>query len=148
LETKRWDAIIDSVRGTAQGLNTDVADARQVIKDIGSAVSNTEKIVIENRESVHAAIEDLHRALGNASRAAGEGADFVSGADAKMAELHRQLLISTQNLERATENLNLLLEKLGQDPARLLFGQPPEPRPVDPEIKGRRDPGANREDVH
>ena len=57
-----------------------------------------------------------------------EGENLVSGTDDKFSHLQQHLLVSVQNLEKATENLNRLLDSLAQDPAQILLGQPPPPR--------------------
>ena len=39
----------------------------------------------------------------------------------------------TENLEKATDNLNILMELLSDHPSQLLFGEPPPGRKIEPE---------------
>lgn len=49
------------------------------------------------------------------------------------ARLERHLGVTGQNLEKASANLNRLLELLADQPSQLLFGEPPPRRKVEPE---------------
>lgn len=43
-------------------------------------------------------------------------------------DLHYALRTTIRGLETTVDNLNRLSESLSEDPSRLLFGSPPEPR--------------------
>jgi len=47
--------------------------------------------------------------------------------------LEHHLAITAQNLEKASVNLNRLLELIADQPSQLLFGEPPPPRRVEPD---------------
>lgn len=47
------------------------------------------------------------------------------------ARLERHLEVTGQNLEKASANLNRLLELLSDQPSQLLFGEPPPPRKLE-----------------
>ena len=47
------------------------------------------------------------------------------------------MLIVAQNLEIASENLNQIMELLADQPSQLIFGEPPAPRKVEPELEAR-----------
>lgn len=49
------------------------------------------------------------------------------------ARLERSLSVTGQNLERASANLNRLLDLIADHPSQLLFGEPPSPRKVEPD---------------
>ena len=45
--------------------------------------------------------------------------------------------IVAQNLEKASENLNQIMDILADQPSQLLFGEPPGPRNVEADIYSR-----------
>ena len=49
------------------------------------------------------------------------------------ARLERSLTATGQNLERASANLNRLLDLIADQPSQLLFSEPPSPRKVEPD---------------
>jgi hypothetical protein len=48
--------------------------------------------------------------------------------------MRKNLSVSAQNLERASENLNRFLEILAEQPSQLVFGEPLPRRETDPEF--------------
>ena len=65
------------------------------------------------------------------------GSSLVSGTDETISNLMHRLLIVAHNLEKASINLNQIMETLADQPSQLLFGEPPMPRKVETE-KGNR----------
>ena len=47
------------------------------------------------------------------------------------------LVIVAQNLEKASENLNQIMDLLADQPSQLLFGDPPEPREIEADADNR-----------
>jgi len=156
LDKEKWDGILASIGEAGQSLNTLMHKAEKGIgrmeNTLGEAglslnslmkkaeksviqVENTlaevEGIIKENRQPVKGAVEDLEKAMENANIFLEKGASLASGTDDSLAYLRRYLLVVAQNLEKATENLNRLLELLAGQPSQLLFGEPPVPRKVE-----------------
>jgi phospholipid/cholesterol/gamma-HCH transport system substrate-binding protein len=52
---------------------------------------------------------------------------IVSGVDQSVREISQDLRMTTDNLQRASENLDILMDKLRDDPSDLLFSRPPPP---------------------
>jgi phospholipid/cholesterol/gamma-HCH transport system substrate-binding protein len=50
---------------------------------------------------------------------------IVSGVDQSVREISQDLRMTTDNLQRASENLDILMDKLRDDPSDLLFSRPP-----------------------
>ena len=59
----------------------------------------------------------------------------ISIRDASQTQLRRHLVVVAQNLEKASEDLQRLLDVLSKHPSQLMFGEPPRPRMVEPERK-------------
>jgi hypothetical protein len=67
----------------------------------------------------------------NANKLLEKGAALIGNTDEALNRLKAQLLLSAQNLERATDNLNRFSEVLSDSPSQLLFGEPAEPRALE-----------------
>ncbi|MDZ7695424.1 MAG: hypothetical protein U5R49_00375 [Deltaproteobacteria bacterium] len=48
--------------------------------------------------------------------------------DDSIRQLRQELLVSAQNLARATDNLNRFMEIIVDQPSQLLMGKPPKPK--------------------
>jgi phospholipid/cholesterol/gamma-HCH transport system substrate-binding protein len=91
-----------------------------------------EEIVTENEKAINTTIKELRAAVENANRLLKEGSVLVTGTDETLDHFNRHQLVVAQNLEKATENLNRLIEILAQQPSQLLFGEPPARREIEP----------------
>ena len=66
-----------------------------------------------------------------------KGSSLVNGTDESVSHLMHYLVIVAQNLEKAIENLNQIMDILADQPSQLLFGEPPVPRNVEADIYSR-----------
>lgn len=102
----------------------------------GGPMENTlikvEKIITENEKAINITIKELRAAVANANKLMKEGSVLVTGTDKTLDSFNRHQLVVAQNLEKATENLNRLIEILAQQPSQLLFGGPPTRREIEP----------------
>ena len=121
LESKRWDSIIQSIDQAAVSFNDLMGQAA------GSLVK-IDGIIEENREAIRASIADLRPAMENVNTFLEKGTGLVDGTEEYFFELNNSLLSISRNLEDASNNLNLGLEMVADQPSQLLFGQPPSSR--------------------
>lgn len=124
LEPERWDNILNSIEKIGPEIELGVENARKMF-------NRAEAILANNEKNLALAMEALKGAMEAAKSVVLEGENLVSGTDSRVGHLQHHLLVSAQNMEKATENLNRLLEILAQDPAQILLGQPPPPRSVE-----------------
>ena len=137
LDSKRWDRILVSVDDAAQSLNKLMDKAGSSLGQMDKMLVGLEGVVADNEEDIKKAVEDLREAMKNANVLLERGVLLIGSADDSFFQLKRQLSVSAQNLEKATDNLNQFLELLGDQPSQLIFGEPPVPRSVEPEDKKR-----------
>lgn len=123
LADQRWDQILASAQTAAQSMNT-------LLDKAGRALFRVEAIVSDKEQTIKTALDDFSQAMKNANIFLNKGSALVSGADASVAQLTHHLLIAAQNLEKASDNLNQLMEVLAEHPSQLLFGEPPQPREI------------------
>jgi len=137
LDSKRWDRILASVDDAAQSLNKLMDKAGSSLGQMDKILEGVEGVVVDNEEDIKKAVEDLRLAMKNANVLLERGVLLIGNADDSFFQLKRQLSVSAQNLEKATDNLNQFLELLADHPSQLVFGEPPVPRSVEPEEKER-----------
>jgi phospholipid/cholesterol/gamma-HCH transport system substrate-binding protein len=137
MDRRRWGKIISSLGEAAQSLNTLLAAAGLSLGRLDSTFARTEGIVADNEKTIKAAIEDFRKAIKTANLLLEKGSSLVSGTNDAVYQLRGHLLVTGQNLERAGENLNTLIELLADHPSQLLFGEPPTPREVESEVYER-----------
>ena len=89
-----------------------------------------EKIVMENEKTINTTLQELRTVVGNANKLLNASSSLVTGTDKSIDNFNRHQLVIAQNIEKASENLNRLIELLVQQPSQLIFGQPPAHRDV------------------
>ena len=137
LDSKRWDRILASVDDAAQSLNKLMDKAGSSLGQMDKMLVGVEDMVADNEKDIKKAVEDLRQAMKNANVLLERGVLLIDSADDSFFQLKRQLSVSAQNLEKATDNLNQFLDLLADHPSQLIFGEPPVPRSVEPEEKKR-----------
>jgi len=125
LDNKRWDKIMASAEAASQSLKT-------LLDKADSSLSRVEGIVTEKEETIKTAIEGFREAIKNANIFLEKGTLLASGTNHSFSQLQRHLLVVAQNLSKASENLNRLIELLADHPSQLIFGEPPLSRKVEP----------------
>ncbi len=123
LADQRWDQILASAQTAGQSMNT-------LLDKADRTLFRVEAIVSDKEQTIKTALDDFSQAMKNANIFLNRGSALVSGTDASVSQLMHHLLIAAQNLEKAGENLNQLLEVLAEQPSQLLFGEPPQPREI------------------
>ena len=137
LDNKKWDRILASVEDAAQSLNRLIDKAGSSLGQMDKMLVGVEDMVADNEKDIKKAVEDLRQAMKNANVLLERGVLLIGSADDAFFQLKRQLSVSAQNLEKATDNLNQFLGLVADHPSQLIFGEPPVPRSVEPEEKGR-----------
>jgi len=130
LNNQRWDGIMAQAEEAGQSINN-------LLDKADKGLAHVEGIVTENEKAIGSAINDFQRAMETANTFLEKGASLVSGTHESQAQLRRHMLVIAQNLEQASENLQRLIDLLADHPSQLVFGQPPAPRKVEPEIDVR-----------
>ncbi len=131
LDQQRWDNILGSVEKTIQSVNTLLIDANRSLEEAENMILRMDGIVSEKEETIKVALDDFKRAMENANALMEKGNLLVDGTDDSISELMPHLLIVAQNLEKASDNLNRIMELLEEQPSQFIFGEPPEARTIE-----------------
>jgi phospholipid/cholesterol/gamma-HCH transport system substrate-binding protein len=95
-----------------------------------------EGIINDRKAALMSAIDEFDRAMKQANVFLEKGTDAAATTGDSVADIRRHLQVIAQNLEKASDNLNKAIEILADQPSQLLFGDPPPPRPVEPDGNG------------
>jgi phospholipid/cholesterol/gamma-HCH transport system substrate-binding protein len=137
LDSQKWDQILDSMDQGVRSFNTLITDADRSLDRVDKTIVRVDGIVIENKKTIKAAIDDFKLAMHSANDFLKMGSALVSGTDESISNLMHHLLIVAHNLEEASQNLNRIMESLADQPSQLIFGEPPVPRKVEAETGNR-----------
>jgi phospholipid/cholesterol/gamma-HCH transport system substrate-binding protein len=94
-------------------------------------LAGLDRVLADNEGKIDDTFEQLNDSAKNADQVMQEGADLIKNIDERIADLHRHLLVTTQNLRIASENLNSLIDMVSDPPSLLFFGEPLPPRRVE-----------------
>lgn len=131
LDTKRWDNIMASLEEAGQSLNSLMDKGDRSLSLLESNLVGMQGIISDNKKTIKSAIESFREAARNANALLEKGSSLVGETDSSLSHIKRHLLVVAQNLEKATENLNELIELLADQPSQLVFGEPPVPRKLE-----------------
>jgi phospholipid/cholesterol/gamma-HCH transport system substrate-binding protein len=131
LDDKRWDSIMASADEAGQSLNDIMDKTSNSMNHVEKTVLQLEGITVEKEQSIKTAIEDFRRSMENANTLLKKGNFLTDKTDDSISQLKGQFLIIAQNLEKASENLNRLIEIVADHPSQFMFGEPPAPRKMD-----------------
>jgi phospholipid/cholesterol/gamma-HCH transport system substrate-binding protein len=88
----------------------------EILKGAGASIADIRALIGKIREDLDAM--KLADSAGKANR-------IVAGVDKSVKEMTIDLKNTADNLQRASENLDMLIDKLRDDPSDLLFSRPP-----------------------
>jgi len=131
MEAEQWNRILAQADAGTAGLERFTRSASMAMEKIDQTFDLTKNLVEENRSGASHSIAELDRALINANTLLEQARNLVGGQGPRISHLQQQLALAVKNLERATRNLDRLLEGAVQAPSQLIWGQPPAPRPFE-----------------
>lgn len=131
LNKDRWNRIGDSAERTVGETHAMIKSAHQSLGRLERTLARVERITANIEKPVLRTAQSLQAAAGSAEALFEKGKGVVGRTDETLADLRRYLIPVARNLKTASENLNRLLEDLGEQPSRIFFGRPPAPRPLE-----------------
>ena len=123
--------IESSFEKAVQSLNMIMDKAGHSLDRAENTIGLLEGITVAKQKTIKKAIDDFKQTMENASILSKQGVSLVSGTHDPLFLLSRHLLTIAQNLEKASENLNRLIELVSDHPSQLIFGKAPIPRKVE-----------------
>jgi phospholipid/cholesterol/gamma-HCH transport system substrate-binding protein len=127
LDGHQWDKILASTQDTIREAHAFFVKGNATLTHAEYAFSQAREIISDKQHTIREALENINKVIERS-------ASLTTGADETFSLLRKNLLVSAQNLERASENLNRFLEILAEQPSQLLLGDAPPRREMDPEF--------------
>jgi len=125
LDVKKWKNLMESIGNAGSSFDNFSVNADKTVGKIDS-------IVEENKKEFTEAISNFKHTMKHADNLMGNGSELIKNADVKLSTLQRQLFTTLQNLEKASYNMNRLLELISDQPSQIIFGEPPSEKNVEP----------------
>ena len=120
-----------SVTQAGESLNDIMDKTRNSLSRVENTVNRLDGITVEKEQTIKTALEDFKQAMENANTLLKRGNFLSEKTGDSLSLLKGHFLIIAQNLEKASENLNRLIESVSDRPSQFMFGEPPEPKKVD-----------------
>ena len=133
LDSEKWGSILASVETAARSANELISNINRTAARADRLFARVEGLTADSQGKIETALDEFGRAMVNANLLLEKGTSLAGETDATFSHLKQHLLVTMQNLERTSENLNRISEILADQPSQLLFGEPPLPREVEPE---------------
>jgi phospholipid/cholesterol/gamma-HCH transport system substrate-binding protein len=137
LGDKRWDQIMASVTHAGESLNDIMDRTRNSLSRVENTVNRLDGITVEKEQTIKTALEDFKQAMENANAFLKKGNFLTEKTGDSLSLLKGHFLVIAQNLEKASENLNRLIESVSDHPSQFMFGEPPMPKKVDQDEEKR-----------
>lgn len=131
LKGDRWKRIGVSLEQSAASFAMLLDKGHTTVEQMGATLARVDRIVEHSEEPIEETVLELRAAVDRANELFSKGIVLVDGAGSGFSYLRSNLLTIGQNLEHASESLNIVLENLASEPARFLLAEPPSPRELE-----------------
>ncbi len=132
LSADKMDQLLASFGRTSDSLKSMAVNADEGITEIRSTVAGIDRVIDNGGDNLEAATADLRESAAQVRRAMQSAAALMENTDRQMDALQRQVLATLQRIDQAGQTLNLLLERLANQPSQVVFSQPAQEKPAAP----------------
>ncbi len=105
-----------------------IDNIKEVVASASSFILTGASFVAGADNSLRTSLDAFRLAMDDARAFFERSNALISGTDTSLAHFDRNQLVIAHNLERASENLNRLIELITHQPSRLIFSSPPTAR--------------------
>jgi len=125
----RIKSIVDNLESTTAHLDRASQQMDKALADgnLGDVLKETKGTIVDTRALIGKIREELNQM--KLADTAGQANRIMAGVDKNVKDITYDLRNTMDNVQRASENLDILMDKLRDDPSDLLFSRPP---PVSP----------------
>ncbi len=128
VDKDRWERILTSAENAMKTLESVTGKADVSAGRLDNTLASLEKISTGNEKNITEAIADFRTAMTKLNSLLDTGNSVVTGVDDTVYQLGYDLNEIARNIEQATENLNRIIDIVGDQPSQLIFGEPPAKR--------------------
>ncbi len=124
LDPDQWKNVMQSIETAGDSLDSLIVNINGTVSNINSAFVRFEKVVKENEVGLAKAIKDFSLSMERAGALFSEGGDLVQKTEQNLEGLQQHLIVTLQNLEQASRELNRSMERIADQPSLLIFSKP------------------------
>lgn len=126
-----WKSTLTSTSDASRALSTVIEQTRTTLQHATALLVRADGLIATNEPAVTATLHELRDAVAQTTTFVTQGTTMVAGSQDNLEAMQRHLLVTLQNLEKASQGLNRLLDELKDQPSRLIMSDPPEPRKIE-----------------
>ena len=125
LNPEEWKFMLNTFKSSSQSIKNLISNIDNAVSNLNQTITRVDGIVKNNEEELTAAIKNFTDSMNEASLFLSQGSDLIDNTDKTIQHLHRSLIDTLQNLERASRHLNQSMEQIADQPSALIFSEPP-----------------------
>lgn len=127
---RHFDAILAA---NEKGIDTAVAGLNRAVQTTNTTVMQLDGIVSDNKRGLKEAVSGFNRSIKTVEDLLSEGNRLMKQGSSTLSELQPRLLVIMRQLETIVRDLKSFSENIAGQPSQLLLGDPPVPRPIEPD---------------
>jgi len=124
LEPRQWKRVMQSIESAGTSFDALITNLNSTVANINSAFVRLDLVVQKNEDGVTEAINDFTKSMKRAGVFLDEGADLIKKTDQNLENIQNHLMITLQNLEQASIQINRSMERIADQPSTLIFSKP------------------------
>ncbi len=125
-----WQTLMASATDSSRSFQKVMVQAEQTLDQTTRLVARVDTLVAANAPAVNATVVDLQKTMAQTNAFMAQSTSMVAGSRDTLDAMQKHVLVTLQNLEQASRDLNRLLTRLSDQPSLLLTGTPPAPRVI------------------
>lgn len=129
MDTDQVDQMLRSFEQTSTSLNKMAINADKGISDIRLTVNRLDRIIAGSGGHMQVMTADLKASAMQVKRAMETATALLENTDRQVDAIQRQVLVTLNRIDRATDSLNRFLDKLSNQPSQVIFSAPAIDKP-------------------
>lgn len=132
VQSKDTTRMMQSFERTADNVNAMAVNANGGITEIRKTVGHLDSVLGNSGEDIRQVTADLKSSAQQVKRAMETAATLLQNTDRKVDTMERQIVVTLERIEQASDTLNRFLDRMAVEPSRIIFSGTPEEKPKAP----------------
>ncbi|MEJ2158367.1 MAG: MlaD family protein [Desulfobacteraceae bacterium] len=129
VKTEKMDRLLTSLEKTSGNFNQMAENADGGITEIRKTVNRLSKVIDNSGGDMEGITADLKEAAMEIKRAMETATALLENTDRQVDTIERQVLVTLNRIDRATDTLNRFLDQLANQPSQVIFSAPAVEKP-------------------
>ncbi len=132
IQAEKVERLLTSVEQTSGSINKLARNADGGISDLRKTVDRLDSTIGSSGSDIRQMTADLKSAAGQVKDAMASAATLLQNTDSQVDTLQRQVTLTLNRVDRATETLNRFLDHISNQPSQVIFSRPASEKPSAP----------------